>query len=106
MPSREEIEALRAAEKEVKEHEREERIKQYRERVANRTGSEIAVEFDHVSKTYKLYKNDRSRFLGLFQRNSKELVGIVNANEDLSFEIKRAKRLLWWAPTEQANPPL
>lgn len=63
MPSREEIEALRAAEKEVKEHEREERIKQYRERVANRTGSEIAVEFDHVSKTYKLYKNDRSRFL-------------------------------------------
>ena len=27
---------------------------------------EIAVKFDHVTKTYDLYKNDRGRFLGIF----------------------------------------
>lgn len=53
--------------------------------------NETAVKFDHVSKTYKLYKNDRSRFLGLFSRSGKELVGIVNANDDLSFEIKKGE---------------
>lgn len=52
---------------------------------------EIAVRFDHVFKTYKLYKNDRSRFMGLFSRNNKELVGIVNANDDLSFVIHKGE---------------
>lgn len=52
---------------------------------------EPVVVFDHVTKTYKLYKNDRSRFLGLFSRNNKELVGIVHANDDLSFEIKKGE---------------
>ena len=52
---------------------------------------ETAVKFDHVTKTYKLYKNDRSRFLGLFSRNNKEVVGIVHANNDLSFEVKKGE---------------
>ncbi len=52
---------------------------------------ETAVKFDHVTKTYKLYKNDRSRFLGFFSRSGKELVGIVHANDDLSFEVKKGE---------------
>lgn len=52
---------------------------------------EPAVKFEHVTKTFKLYKNDRSRFLGLFTRNNKDLVGIVHANNDLSFEIKKGE---------------
>lgn len=53
--------------------------------------NEIAVKFEHVTKTFKLYKNDRSRFLGLFSRNNRALVGVVNANDDLSFEIKKGE---------------
>lgn len=52
---------------------------------------EAVITFDHVTKTYKLYKNDRSRFLGLFSKSKKELVAEVNANDDLSFEIKKGE---------------
>ena len=54
---------------------------------------EIAIKFDHVTKTYDLYKNDRGRFLGLFNIKKKRTgyLGTVNANDDLSFEIKRGE---------------
>lgn len=49
------------------------------------------IRFDHVTKTYRLYKSDRGRFLGLFNRNTRELVAEVNANDDLSFAIKKGE---------------
>lgn len=54
---------------------------------------EVAIKFDHVTKTYDLYKNDRGRFLGLFNIKKKRTgyLGTVNANDDLSFEIKRGE---------------
>lgn len=55
------------------------------------SSDETVVRFDHVTKTYKLYKSERSRFLGLFNRDNRELVGVVNANDDLSFEIKKGE---------------
>ena len=32
---------------------------------------EVVIKFDHVTKTYNLYKNDRGRFLGIFNYNRK-----------------------------------
>ena len=59
------------------------------------TGSsdEVAIKFDHVTKTYNLYKNDRARFLGLFGVKKKRVgyIGTINANNDLSFEIKKGE---------------
>ena len=60
---------------------------------------QTVIRFDHVTKTYRLYKSDRGRFLGLFNRNTRELVAEVNANDDLSFSIKKAKRLRLLAET-------
>lgn len=51
----------------------------------------IAVMFDHVTKTYKLYSNERARFLGLFDRQKRTLLGTTNANDDLSFTIKKGE---------------
>ena len=53
---------------------------------------EVVIQFDHVTKTYKLYKNDRNRvrsILGFKQK--KQLIGQVDANNDLSFEIKKGE---------------
>lgn len=52
---------------------------------------DVVIKFDHVTKTYKLYKNDRTRFLSFFRRKNKGLVGTVNANNDLSFEVKKGE---------------
>lgn len=54
---------------------------------------EIAIEFDHVTKTYDLYKNDRARFLGLlnFKHRRTGYLGTINANDDLSFQVKRGE---------------
>ncbi len=53
---------------------------------------ETAIKFDHVTKTYNLYKNDRGRFLGIFNYKRKGVfLGSVNANDDLSFEIKKGE---------------
>ena len=54
---------------------------------------EVAIKFDHVTKTYSLYKNDFGRLLGLFNIKKKRagFLGTVNANEDLSFEIKKGE---------------
>lgn len=53
---------------------------------------EVIIEFDHVTKTYKLYKNDRARFLDIFGICPKRLsLGTVNANNDLSFKVYRGE---------------
>jgi len=60
------------------------------------TTSEIedntVIEFSHVTKTYHLYKSSRARLLGLFGIKRKGgYLGSVNANNDLSFSIKRGE---------------
>ena len=53
---------------------------------------EVMVRFDDVTKRYHLYKNDRGRFLGMFGIRPKSLyMGTVNANDHLSFEIKKGE---------------
>ena len=53
---------------------------------------EVVIKFDHVTKTYNLYKSDRGRFLGIFNYKKKgEFLGSVNASDDLSFEIKKGE---------------
>lgn len=53
--------------------------------------TDVAIRFDHVKKTYKLYKNDKARLLGTFFKrvNYEE----VNASNDLSFTVKRGEAL-------------
>lgn len=51
---------------------------------------EVIIRFDHVTKTYKLYKNDQGRFLGLFNIK-RGLLKEVDANDDLSFEIRKGE---------------
>lgn len=50
---------------------------------------EKAVEFKNVTKTYKLYKNDRARFKGLFSK--KVPFKINNAVNNMSFVIKKGE---------------
>ncbi len=50
---------------------------------------DVVIKFDHVTKTYKLYKNDKQRFLGIFLKNIKHKD--KNAVDDVSFEIKRGE---------------
>ena len=53
---------------------------------------EVVIRFDHVTKTYNVYKNDRGRFLGIFNYKKKGMfLGSVNASDDLSFEIKKGE---------------
>lgn len=51
------------------------------------TDKEIAIRFDHVTKEYKLYKNDKARFRGLFNKNVKYKIN--RAVNDLSFVINK-----------------
>ena len=52
----------------------------------------VAIKFDHVTKTYKLYENDRQRFFSIFSsRDKRKLITKVNASNDLSFEIKKGE---------------
>ena len=55
------------------------------------SSDEVMVRFDHVTKVYRLYKNDRGRFLSLFSRNNKLLVGEVKASNDLTFDIRKGE---------------
>lgn len=53
---------------------------------------EVAIRFDHVTKTYKLYDNDRQRLASIFWgRKKRRQVTRINANNDLSFEIKKGE---------------
>ncbi len=55
--------------------------------------SEVMIEFKHVNKTYKLYKNDKHRLLGVFFKNipyikkmaSRDLTFTVNKGESVAF---------------------
>lgn len=53
---------------------------------------DVVIKFDHVSKTYKLFKNDRERFLSVFWgKKKRDQITQVNASNDLSFEIRRGE---------------
>ena len=55
------------------------------------TTQPIAVRFDHVSKTYKLFRNDKQRLLATFSKRVS--YDTVNASDDLSFECRRGEAL-------------
>ena len=50
---------------------------------------ENIIEFRHVTKTYKLYKNDKQRLMAVFNKRIKYIP--KKAVNDLSFEIKRGE---------------
>ncbi len=56
----------------------------------------IAVRFSHVTKRYKLYKSDRARIRGLFNKNIP--YSEVYANNDLSFTIRRGESVALIGP--------
>ena len=51
--------------------------------------AETVIKFDHVYKRYKLFKNDRARFLSLFSKKTRYKEKLATNN--LSFEIKRGE---------------
>lgn len=51
----------------------------------------IAVSFDHVTKEYKLFKNDRLRLLSVFSK--KIPYELIRASDDLSFTVRRGESL-------------
>lgn len=53
------------------------------------SSSDVAIRFEHVTKEYKLYKNDRDRLIDSFTGGAKSR--IVRANDDLSFTIRRGE---------------
>lgn len=53
------------------------------------TTNPLAVRFDHVSKTYKLFRNDKQRLLATFSKRVK--YETVNASDDLCFECRRGE---------------
>jgi teichoic acid transport system ATP-binding protein len=55
------------------------------------TTKSTAVKFDHVYKTYKLYKSDKQRLLGTVLHGVDYKV--INAVDDLSFTIRRGESL-------------
>ena len=52
---------------------------------------EIVIKFDHVTKEYKLYKNDKARFRALFSNKVK--YKLKRAVNDLSFEVRKGDGL-------------
>lgn len=52
---------------------------------------EIVISFKNVTKEYKLYKNDKARFKGLF--NKKVPFKLKKAVNNLSFEVKKGEGL-------------
>lgn len=53
---------------------------------------EVVIDFDHVTKTYNLYKNDTGRFLGIFNFKRKgDFLGSVDACKDLTFQVKKGE---------------
>lgn len=53
------------------------------------TSNPVAVRFDHVNKTYKLFRNDKQRLLATFSRRVKYTT--VHASDDLSFTCERGE---------------
>lgn len=53
---------------------------------------DYVIEFKNVTKTYKLYKNERGRFLGLLNHSARgSLVAVTNACDNMSFKIRRGE---------------
>lgn len=50
---------------------------------------DVVIKFNHVTKRYKLYKNDKQRLLGIFLKKVKYKE--KNAVDDVTFEIKRGE---------------
>ena len=50
---------------------------------------EVVIDFNHVTKTYKLYKNDKRRLLGLLFKNVKYTEN--KAVNDVSFKVKKGE---------------
>lgn len=55
----------------------------------NDASDPVAISFEHVTKTYRLFKNDRARFLAAF--SNRIPFKKVSANDDLTFTIKRGE---------------
>jgi teichoic acid transport system ATP-binding protein len=53
------------------------------------TTHDIAIEFRHVYKRYRLYRSDKHRFLGIFSKRI--AYREVFANRDLTFSIRRGE---------------
>ena len=55
--------------------------------------ADVVISFEHVFKEYRLYSNDRGRFLDgiLGMRRNRHLVDIKYAVNDLSFEVRRGE---------------
>ncbi len=67
------------------------KLKQTKELAQSGT-TDIAVCFDHVYKTYKLFKDDKQRFFSIFWgKKKREQITYINASNDLSFEIKKGE---------------
>ena len=49
----------------------------------------VAIEFNHVTKRYKLYKNEKQRFMAVFSKRIKPKTKI--AINDVSFQIQRGE---------------
>ena len=60
---------------------------------APRDDAGVAIRFSHVCKEYRLYKNDRGRFLAGFLGHARNpwLAGARIAGNDLSFTIRRGE---------------
>lgn len=55
---------------------------------------EVIISFDHVTKTYNLYKNERGR---IFRTKRKGVfLGSVNAVDDVSFEIRKGEAVAFF----------
>lgn len=55
----------------------------------NDSNSSVAISFEHVTKAYRLFKNDRARFLAAF--SNRVPFKKVSANDDLTFTIERGE---------------
>lgn len=64
--------------------------------------SKTAIEFDHVVKEYKLYKNDKQRFRAIFSKRIKPR--IKRAINDVSFTIEKGETVALLDETAQESP--
>lgn len=53
------------------------------------SSNKTVIKFENVVKKYKLYKNDKQRFLGIFSKKIKHRIKV--AVNDVSFEIKQGE---------------
>lgn len=61
-----------------------------------KNNNSIAVEFDHVTKRYKLYKSDRARIMSIFSKKVKYKE--ILANNNLSFTINKGESVAFIGP--------